>query len=174
MNNGRTVAALALLFVAALGLPGSTRQTVPQAEPQAAESVAAALRSPQWWVRDKAVRTLGTIRSNASVGLLVGALGDENGTVRRSARQALVGLGDLAFAGATGALDSPSSDIRWQAAWILGHLDGSRVVAPLLRALEDREPMVRAESGVGLARVGVGANAAAVVDGAARVLQNPR
>jgi len=162
---GRTVAALALLFVAAFGLPGSTRQ-----EP--ADSIAAALRSPQWWVRDKAVRTLGTIRSDASVGLLVGALGDGNGTVRRSARQALAGLGDLAFAGATGALASPSPDIRWQAAWILGHLGGSRVIAPLLRALEDGEAMVRTESGVGLARVGVGANAAAVVEGAARVLQN--
>ena len=174
MTIRRTVVAVALLLGAAWGFAESGGSEASRSGPQSMDAIAGALRSPQWWVRDKAVQTLGTIRSSASVGPLVAALRDENGTVRRSARQALAGLGPIAVAGAIGALDSPVPDTRWQAAWILGHIDDPRVVSALTRTLEDREATVRVESGVGLARIGIGPHADAAVAGALRVLGTPR
>jgi HEAT repeat protein len=115
----------------------------------------------------------GTPETDRRIAALIAALRDEDGSVRRSAREALVSVGGAAIAGVADALDSPASDIRWQAAWILGHIDDPRVVAPLLRALEHGDAMVRVESGVGLARIGGGARSDAVVDGAARVLGIP-
>jgi len=139
-------------------------------DPRAIEPLAGALKGSPWYVREEAARALGRIRSNAAIKPLVAALGDGNGQVRQSAGAALVAHGEAAVQAVAVALDAPGDVVRWQAAWVLGHVEAPGVVELLLGALERGDPMVRLESAVGLARIGTGSDALA--GGLARLLTN--
>jgi len=126
------------------------------------------LKAPAWYVRERAVQTLARIGSAAASRSLVLALDDEDGRVRQSAREALAACRERAIPAVARGLDAESAMVRWQAAWVLGHVHAQAVVQPLLRAMSQGDPAVRVESAVGLSRV----VAAGVDDGLISLLTN--
>jgi len=135
-------------------------------DPRAAEPLAGLLDSRAWYVRDAAIRAIAQLGGAAGIETLVAALGDEHGLVRQSAREGLVARGEPAVPETERALDTGTEAVRWQAAWVLGHIKAPGTEEPLLGALEHGDPAVRVESAVGLARLGAGT----VVDGLTRLL----
>jgi HEAT repeat protein len=70
---------------------------------------------------------------------LMDLLGNNDGTIRQNAREALVTLGKPAVASLTQALqDSNSDQVRWEAAKALGGINDAGSIPPLVKALEDK------------------------------------
>jgi HEAT repeats len=74
---------------------------------------------------------------------LIDQLSSNDGTVRQEARRKLVNLGRYAEAALIQTLSSAKSDVRWEAAVVLGEIGGPRTAEALVKALEDEDISVR-------------------------------
>jgi HEAT repeat protein len=83
-----------------------------------------------------------TIRSEDITSLVV-QLGDDDGLLRRKARESLVNLDGSAVPSLVKALSNPSRDVRWEAAKALGELGDASAAPALVQALEDERFGVR-------------------------------
>lgn len=105
-------------------------------EHQVVESLARALKDPETIVRTEALKSLGKVRGEEACHLALGALKDEDSSVRLTAVTALGEMGDVA------ALDTlvevmfgqDEEEIRAWAAWSLGELGDARAVDHLMKA----------------------------------------
>jgi HEAT repeat protein len=121
---------------------------------EALEPVTGLMSHPDFTYRRIAAYILGKIGNNASVEILVEALGDENSDVRKSAAQALNRIGKPAIPLLVRALGNISKDVRASAVWSLSKM-GPMVVEPLIEALNSEVKDVRASAVWGLSKVGV-------------------
>ena len=111
------------------------------------ESLASALRAPQWHARKNAAWALGALDDGRAVDPLIAALRDTEPPVRRSAAWALGAVDDRkAVPALVGALRDADSSVRAQAAWALGAIDSTEAVPGLTAALGDADPTVRAQA----------------------------
>jgi HEAT repeat protein len=94
-------------------------------------------------VRQKAVYGLGQIGDSAAIDALIKALGDSVQDVQWTAREALEGFGEKAFTLLVTALTDESSQIRELAAGLLGILENTDAVQPLISALQTEDALVR-------------------------------
>ena len=117
------------------------------------KGLALATRDRDQYVRAAAVQALGQIKSEESVEDLVRTLADEHWLVRLNAREALLAIGSPATDDLIEALGETNPRLRWQAAWVLGRIKSETALAPLVRALEDSDWMVRDEAAVALVRI---------------------
>jgi HEAT repeats len=74
---------------------------------------------------------------------LVNRLGDDDGLLRRKARETLVNLDGSAVPSLIIALSNPSRDVRWEAAKALGAIGDPSAAPALVEALEDERFGVR-------------------------------
>ena len=74
---------------------------------------------------------------------LVVQLGDDDGLLRRKAREFLVTLDGSAVPSLVKALSNPSRDVRWEAAKALGEIGDPSAAPALVEALEDERFGVR-------------------------------
>ena len=102
---------------------------------------------------------------------LVAALASEVGTERLHARERLVEAGEPAVPALVLALQSPSENMRWEAAKALGAIGDPRAAAGLVDSLEDTQSAVRwlaAKAPIALGRGGL----VAVLHGVERCVDN--
>ncbi len=74
---------------------------------------------------------------------LVNQLGNDDGLLRRKARESLVNLDGHAVPSLVMALANPSRDVRWEAAKALGEIRDPAAAPALVKALEDERFGVR-------------------------------
>lgn len=90
-----------------------------------------------------------------AVELLIAALGDKDGNVRREAAAALGEIGDArAVESLVAALRHGYRDVRSKAAEALGQIGDARAVEPLIAALGDEDGNVRREATAALGKIG--------------------
>ena len=92
--------------------------------------------------------------TSAEVRALIAALGGDDGTVRRGAREALVAIGKPAVRSLIEALQYPSEHVRWEAAKALGEIRDKTSAPALVVALEDKSSGIRWLAAEGLIALG--------------------
>ena len=114
------------------------------------------LGDSDWRVRKSAVERLVCCREVEAVSkLLVGALGDgENSGRRNAAFEALVGLGSAASPRLVNSIQSPDVDVRKLVVDALAGIGDPDTRSPLVEALADEDPNVRAAVAEALGVVG--------------------
>jgi len=90
----------------------------------------------------------------AGVGALVADLADNDGSVRKAARLALVGIGHPAVGALVEALADPRRQVRWEAAMTLQWIADPDAAPALVGALRDRDFSVRWLAAKGIAALG--------------------
>jgi HEAT repeat protein len=112
------------------------------------------LRSPNRSTAHAAAAALGAFRDSRVVLPLVEMLGDRDRWVAWAAAQALTRIGDLAVQPLLEALGRESVAARRQAVKALIKMTDQRAVGPFIRALGDRDMLVRWGAAEGLGRIG--------------------
>lgn len=113
------------------------------------------VRSPDPELRAGAVTGLGKGREADDLGLITGALDDEDARVRRAAAEALCGFSDPAAVPALlNALSDTDGHVRMYALRALQEMGDPRVRLPLIYALRDADAMVRTEAVAHLRNMG--------------------
>jgi HEAT repeat protein len=105
-------------------------------------------------VRWKSAIALGELRSRKSVPALVRLLDDKDHYVRSRAASALGMMGEDAVDLLIPLIHDSNSRYRWGAVYALGKICSERAAEPLVRALADPHPEVRAEAVASLAAIG--------------------
>lgn len=102
-------------------------------------------------------RSSAVLRSSApsvEVRALIAALHSDDGTVRRSAREALVAIGNPAVRSLIETLRDVNEHLRWEAAKALGEIRDKTAAAALVVALEDESSGIRWLAAEGLIALG--------------------
>lgn len=107
------------------------------------------------WVRAAAARALGEIRDGRAAGKLIDSLSDGDARVRETAAWA---LSEMKEEGAVDKLcrlliSDAQAEVRRMAAEALGEIKSQRAVSSLKQALNDPEPLVRAEASRAIAEI---------------------
>ncbi len=89
-----------------------------------------------------------------SIESLIAALASRSGTERHRARIALQNMGRRSVPALLQALESPSENVRWEAAKALGNIRDPQAGPALVDALEDEDPAVRWLAAEGLIALG--------------------
>lgn len=126
---------------------------------EAAQHLYKCLGDSAWRVRKAAVERLISRSEEAPVQeMLIASLADgENSGRRNSAFEALVGCGARVTARLVGELSSDDADVRKLAVDALAAIEDPAARAPLVQAIEDVDPNVRAAAAEALGVVGGGA-----------------
>ncbi len=101
------------------------------------------------WARDRAAWALSKI-GMSGIEALVTSLGANGTSTRRRASWALIDIGDPAVPYLLSALKDVSSFARKRAAMVLGWIGNKEAVLPLTWALDDNNPQVRKNGGLGI------------------------
>jgi hypothetical protein len=113
------------------------------------------VRSPDPEKRSEAIAQLGTGKDGNDLGLITGALGDEDAGVRSAAAEALCGFTDpAAIPPLLGALSDTDEYVRMYALRALQGIPDPRVLVPLIYALKDPDATVRTEAVAHLRKIG--------------------
>lgn len=106
--------------------------------------IATLISTPDWRVRESAVKLLGELKDARALKVLIKALRDSDNHVRKSAAHALGQLGDTqAVEPLITTLSDNDKYVRARAAHALGRLVDFRAIEPLIAALKDDEWNVR-------------------------------
>lgn len=125
--------------VLALGSLGDARAVLPLLEilQEKADARVFALESEEEEsVRAAAARALGRIGDARALPGLIAVLGDEYGTIRHEASEALIKMGAPAFSALLQALEHPSFEVRQEAARTLGKIGDPAALPALSAALK--------------------------------------
>jgi HEAT repeat protein len=117
----------------------------------ALDTVAATLKDPSKEKRFIAVRTLANVGDDRAVPGLIEALADSDREIRDMAIHALVKIRAAAVQPLLAALKEGDAALRPKAAAVLGYIGDPRSRMPLMAALGDPEPAVRANAAEALA-----------------------
>jgi len=113
------------------------------------------IRSPDPELRAGAVSGLGKGKDNNDLGLITGALGDDDARVRSAAAEALCGFSDpAAVPPLLNALSDPDEQVRMYALRALQGIPDPRVRIPVIYALKDPHALVRTEAVAHLRKIG--------------------
>jgi HEAT repeat protein len=123
------------------------------ANPAGTDALISALRDEDQDVRAAAVTSLGQVQSAGATEAVVNALRDDYWLVRFNARNVLVEAKELPVDSLIMALKDRKSQVRWQAAAILGRTRTMRATEALARVVAERDWMVRDQAAVALARI---------------------
>ena len=104
--------------------------------------------------RKRSSAALGGNATSAELRALIAALGGDDGTVRRGAREALVAIGKPAVRSLIEALQDANEHLRWEAAKALSEIRGKSAAAALVVALEDESFGIRWLAAEGLVALG--------------------
>lgn len=116
------------------------------------ESVVNALKSPESYVRWKAVKALGDMEDQSVVTDLIAALKDESASVREIAAQALGDIGSKeAVVPLITAFDDKSDLVRAEIVNTLSKLKDERAIMPLVKSLIDAN--LREDAAIALAKM---------------------
>jgi HEAT repeat protein len=81
-------------------------------------------------------------------------LGDDNSTIRDNAAEKLTDMGEAAVDNLIMALEDRDSNVRANAAWVLGRIKDKKAVEPLIKAARDRSAKVRSYAALALGKLG--------------------
>ena len=113
------------------------------------------VRSPDPEKRSEALLQLGTGKDGNDLGLITGALSDEDAGVRSAAAEALCGFLDpAAIPPLLSALSDTDANVRMYALRALQEIPDPRVLLPLVYALKDAHALVRTEAVSHLRKIG--------------------
>ena len=124
-----------------------------QLGPRAIEVLIRAMRDQNVALRQKVAEALGQINDKRAVEPLIVALGDAR-TVRRSAAESLVKIGDDAVQRLIATLSSGNKAGRRSVVEVLGQIGDASAVEPLIDALADSDVAVRQKAVEALGRIG--------------------
>ncbi len=113
------------------------------------------LKSRDYTTKQSAARALAALRDPAATGPLIGLLGDGDRWVAWAVGQALARMGAPAVGPLTGALQSGNVTARRQAAKALLMIGDASAAEPLIRALGDRDMLVRWGAAEALDKIGL-------------------
>ncbi|MDP8230456.1 MAG: HEAT repeat domain-containing protein, partial [Candidatus Gorgyraea atricola] len=114
-----------------------------------------ALRADQYYlVRVNAAEALGKIVDSRAAPGLISAMGNRNKDVRAASLNALVKIGKASVSKLCEALENKSNSIRINSAKALGDIRDPGAVADLIKALDDKEQLVREVAQGALVKIG--------------------
>ncbi|MFX1554537.1 MAG: HEAT repeat domain-containing protein, partial [Promethearchaeota archaeon] len=122
-------------------------------DPQAVDSLIAALRDDEWLVRQAIINALGEIGA-PSIDPLTATLQDESKDVRQSAVYALARIGISAVQPLLAALQDKDVEVRWAAARALRQIGDPTATEALIAALRDSDSDVRRIAAQALGQIG--------------------
>ncbi len=145
------------------------RKLVDSKDPEAATKIAAALASPDWYVRGEAARALGRLRNRSHVQDLLPLVQDNNWFVRDAALSALSEIGETSAAESLKkSLETEDPFARARAARSLGLLKDATATDSLIKALTDQHENVRRAAASALGEM----RATAAVDALIKLLED--
>ncbi|MBM3890020.1 MAG: HEAT repeat domain-containing protein, partial [Verrucomicrobia bacterium] len=112
------------------------------------------LQDKNQFTRSRAARTLGELKASEAVEPLGRALADKDFSVRASAKDALVKIGQPAVGPLVGSASHPSKEVRMAIAEALGKIGDKSAAAALRARLTDDDFMVRRHAASSLHKLG--------------------